>query len=536
MSVRSLAVALWVLASGVAAQPDVVVIVADDLGFADVGYHGSDIETPHLDALAGQGVVLDRFYVSPLCSPSRAGLLTGRYPLRAGIAEPVTHADTTGLGPDIATLADDFRAGGYETAVIGKWHLGTACHHHPLRHGFDSFVGLASGGAHYLTRQTAVGVDWWRGYLPDRPDGYTTDLIAAEAVYALTRPRAGPLFLYLPFTAPHTPLNAPDEDLAEYPDLPEPRRTYAAMVTALDRAVGRVMAAVQASGRPTLVWFLSDNGGIERHGGRNAPLRGEKGQTYEGGVRVPSVVWYPPWGARAIDHPVWYLDVAPTVLAAAGLPAPARALDGADLGPQLAGAPFTQPLLDRVLYAYRRNGPDASWLAAQSATWKLVQRAVRARVTRELFRIDRDPGETADSVAAYPALADALAAQAEAYAALTPVGAAHDVTLTVNRPQDFSGCDGGSPPPSAPGPNGRWLRATPNPAAAGLAVRVGGLPAEGARVEVFDAVGRRVRVLHDGPLAPDQTFRSAPGLPAGLYLVRVTEPAGVTTARVTVGR
>ncbi len=536
MLLRSLVVGFLIAASGAAAQPDVVVIVADDLGGADVGYNGSEIETPHLDALAAEGVVLDRFYVSPLCSPSRAGLLTGRYPLRAGIAEQVTHADTTGLGPDVATLADDLRAGGYETAMVGKWHLGTGCHHHPLRHGFDSFVGLASGGANYFTRETLVGTDWWRGYLPDRPDGYTTDLIAAEATYALTRPRAGPLFLYLPFTAPHTPLNALDADLARYPDLPEPRRTYAAMVTALDRAVGQVMAAVRASGRPTLVWFLSDNGGIERHGGRNAPLRGEKGQTYEGGIRVPSVVWYPPWGARTVGDPVWYLDVSPTVLAAVGLPAPARALDGADLGPQLAGAPHTPVLLDRVLYAYRRNGDDASWLSAQSARWKLVQRLINGRTTRQLFRIDRDPNETADSLAAYPGLAADLAAGAEAYAALTPVGAAHDVTLTQNRPQDFSGCDEGTTLPLPPGPGGRWLRATPNPAAAGLAVRVGGLPVDRARVEVFDAVGRRVRLLHDGPLSPDQTFRVGPGLPAGLYLVRVTEAAGVTTAPVTVGR
>ena len=542
------------LAAAAAAQPDVVLIVADDLGVGDVGYDGAEILTPNLDALAAEGVVLDRFYTAGLCSPSRAGLLTGRYGVRMGINEPVTWRDTVGLPLGEVTLADRLGAAGYETAAVGKWHLGAGCEAHPLRRGFDRFVGLIGGGASYFTRRTAVGLDWWRGFEPEDVPGYTTDLIADEAVAILQEPRAGPLFLYLPFTAPHTPTHALAEDLALYPGLEEPRRTYAAMVTALDRAVGRVMDVVRASGRPTLVWFLSDNGAIERHGGSNGPLRGGKGTAHEGGLRAPSVVWYPPWGSRRVAHPVWYLDVFPTVLGVAAGPGGARPsrgasrpggtplaaplgglpLDGADQGPQLAGAPPTAALLDRVLLTYRRpyrrRGDSEYWFGAQTAEWKFVEDRSGLLPARALFQVGADPAETVDRSREQPGRLEALARRAYAFAALTLPGAAHDPSLTENVPADYSACG-----PGVAGPVRARLGA--------LAVRaVGGagrVVVEGAagavRVEAFDAVGRRVAVLHDGPARGRLDLRLA-GVAPGAYVVRAVGGAGVASARVVVAR
>ena len=523
-------VALW--AGGLEAQPDVVLVVADDLGWGDVGYHGAEVQTPHLDALAAEGVRLDRFYASPLCSPSRAGLLTGRYGVRMGINEPVTHADTVGLPRSETTLAELLRDVGYETAAVGKWHLGDECRQHPTEHGFDSFLGLVSGGASYFTRETQVGPDWWRGFVAEDVPGYTTDLIADEAVAILQRPRDGPLFLYLPFTAPHSPLHALEADLARYPGLEDPRRTFAAMTTAFDRAVGRVMEAVRASGRPTLVWFLSDNGAVEREGGVNAPLRGQKGQTYEGAIRVPSLVWYPPWGRRTVEHPVWYLDVLPTVAALAGAPRPPLPLDGADQGPQLAGAPPTADLLERVLFSYRRLDPVHYWLAAQTADWKFVSHLFAERPAEDLFHLARDPFETADSLRAYPARADALRAAALAFADLTLPTAAHDFSLEASAVPDLASCPAvlGLPPPTGDG--ALALRAGPVPMRTGATVWVEARAAARLRVTVLDARGRVVRVLLDGPVPPGETALAVPrgGLPAGVYVVRaVGEGVGAST-------
>ena len=537
--VAALAVLVFTCAP-VSAQPDVVLIVADDLGFGDVGYNGSEIQTPNLDQLAAEGVVLDRFYASPLCSPSRAGLLTGRYGVRMGINEPITNVDTVGLPQAEVTLAEYLGEAGYETAAVGKWHLGDDCAFHPLLQGFDSFLGMLGGGAGYFTRESAVGPDWWRGVAPVDTGGYTTTLIADEAVEVLGRPRDGPLFLYLPFTAPHTPLEALDEDLALYPGLPEPRRTFAAMTTRLDIAVGRVMEAVRQSGRPTLVWFLSDNGAVEREGGDNGRLRGGKGQTYEGGTRVPSVVWYPAWGSRTVEHPVWYLDVLPTVLGLVPDAPPARRpLDGADQGAQLAGAPPTDPLLDRVLYSYRRTGGENYWLSAQTAEWKYLEQEANGRLLQRLFRIDEDPFEETN-VPGEREVGEELRAAAVAFTALTLPGAAHDQTLILQRPPDLSECPGelaGSPLPPLTGELS--LRVGPNPVAGAGAVRLRSDRVRRLRVDLFDALGRRVRTLYTGAVGPQGELVvpfGRGGLPSGLYVVRATAEGATASARVVLTR
>ena len=537
--VAALAVLVFTCAP-VSAQPDVVLIVADDLGFGDVGYNGSEIRTPNLDALAAEGVVLDRFYVSPLCSPSRAGLLTGRYGVRMGINEPVTNADTVGLPQAEVTLAEALGEAGYETAAVGKWHLGDDCAFHPLLHGFDSFLGMLGGGGNYFTRQTAVGPDWWRGVAPVDTGGYTTTLIADEAVEILRRPRDGPLFLYRPFTAPHAPLQALDEDLALYPDLPEPRRTYAAMTTRLDLAVGRVMEAVRQSDRPTLVWFLSDNGAVEREGGDNGRLRGGKGQTYEGGTRVPSVVWYPAWGSREVAHPVWYLDVVPTVLGLVpSASAPALPLDGADQGAQLAGAPPTDALLDRVLYSYRRTGGDNYWLSAQTAAWKYLEQRANNRLLQRLFRIDEDPFEETN-VPSEREIGEGLRQAATAFAGLTLPGAAHDQSLVAQLPPDLSECPGElAGPPLPPLVGELSLRVGPNPVTSSGAVRLRSDRVRRLRVDLFDAIGRRVRTLYTGTVGPQGELVvrfGRGGLPSGLYVMRATADDASVSARVVLTR
>ncbi|WP_420456745.1 sulfatase-like hydrolase/transferase [Rubrivirga sp.] len=546
MPIRALllcALTAWALAGPAVAQagpPDVVVIVADDLGFGDVGYNGSEIQTPEIDRLAAEGVVLDRFYTSPLCSPSRAGLLTGRYGVRMGINEPVTQADTVGLPQVEETLAELLQGAGYQTAMVGKWHLGDDCPFHPELHGFDSFLGMLGGGASYFTRQTQTGLDWWRGVAPVDTGGYTTDLIADEAVEVLARPRDGPLLLYLPFTAPHSPLQALDRDLALYPGLEGERRTFAAMTTALDRAVGRVMAAVRASGRPTLVWFLSDNGAVESLGGDNGPLRGQKGQAYEGAIRVPSVVWYPAWGSRRVEHPVWVYDVLPTVLGLVpDAPAPALPLDGADQGPQLAGAPATPLVLDRLLYSYRRTGADGYWLGVQTAEDKYVEHGLSNGTIRDFYRVRLDPTERADSLRHYLGRAEDLRQAGLAFAALTRPGASSDVSLTVSRAPDLAECPGLLSTPTAPGAAPLGLTVGPNPFSTAATVRVTSPTGRRVVVDLLDVAGRRVRTLFEGsvPAGAERVVRlGRGGLPSGLYVVRASGGGATATRSVVLAR
>ena len=536
-------VGVLLASASLAAQPNVVLIVADDMGFGDVGYNGAEIATPHLDQLAAEGIVLDRFYTSPLCSPSRAGLLTGRYGLRMGIAEPVTMADTVGLPQAETTLAEALQGAGYETAMVGKWHLGDACHQHPSAHGFDSFLGAVSGGVQYWTRQTSEGLDWWRDYTPEVTEGYTTELIAQEAVDILSRPRDGPLFLYLPFTAPHTPLQAPAADLALYDHLPEPRRTFAAMVTNLDRGIGQIMDVVRASGEPTLVWFLSDNGAVQALGGDNSGLRGRKGQTWEGAIRVPSVVWYPAWGTRTIQHPVWYLDVLPTVLALVpGATPPALPLDGADQSALLAGAPPSPAHLDRRLYSYRRIAGDGYWLGAQTADWKYHEHITSERVRMYFYGIGPDPVETVRWLQpAVPGLERQLAAEAYAFAALTPPWASSDTTLTQPTVPDLSECPA-APTWSHAAPQRRSAPAAvtevvlsppaPTPSAGRVRVSFAVPEATSVRLTVLDTRGRQVAVLADGPVAAGWHLATLDGdaLAAGVYVVRL-EAAGTVATR-----
>ncbi len=398
-------------------------IVADDLGWNAVGYHGGFARTPHIDRIAQYGVQLDRFYVSPMCSPTRAGLMTGRYPLRLGMGRTVVRPWARyGLSPDQTTLAEALREAGYASrAAIGKWHLGhLEARWHPLSQGFTFAAGCYNGAADYWTREREGEIDWHINAQPVQPKGYTTDLIADEAVRFIRESvPGGPFFCYVAFTAPHGPFQAPDDVIARYQALddtpddgkPSRKQILAAMIACLDQGVGRILQAIsdEGIGGETLVWFLSDNGGVPDIEDNNTPLRGSKLTVYEGGVRVPAAVWWPGVieGGRKITTPMSHVDVLPTLLqAASGQVESARPLDGLGMFEILTGKAGAE-MPQRDLYHFTgQNGLDREQLAILSADgWKLViigpdvrqeggYRTPKHRV--ELFHLARDPLEKTD--------------------------------------------------------------------------------------------------------------------------------------------
>jgi arylsulfatase A-like enzyme len=370
-------------------KPNVVLIFPDDLGMGDVGVYGSeDIPTPHIDALAAGGVVFEAGYVSaPQCAPSRAGIMTGRYQNRFGFEYNynnaiVEDAPTAGLDPAEATFADRMREAGYATGIIGKWHLGQedVGAFHPLSRGFDFFYGFLRGATQYLPPPGTGSIPHlFRNHEPVQESEYLTDRLAREVISFIDRHRDTPFFLYVPFNAPHSPLEATEKYLDRVSGIEDPtRRTYAAMVSALDDAVGAITQALEERGllENTLVFFVSDNGGQPRYGGSNNPFKGEKGQLWEGGIRVPFIAHWParyPAGLRFKD-PVIALDILPTATAAAGYAAqPGWNLDGVDLTPYVTGAAQGAPhesLFWRL--AVRPEGPDDIPWAIRQGDWKLV--------------------------------------------------------------------------------------------------------------------------------------------------------------------
>ncbi len=389
-------------AEGGPRKPNVVVIVADDLGYADIGVHGcKDIPTPHIDSLAAGGVRFTNGYVScPVCSPTRAGLTTGRYQQRFG------HEFNTGPAPDgdvglplsETTFADRMKAAGYATGMVGKWHLGAAAKFHPLQRGFGEFFGFLGGAHTYMNMAGDRRGTILRGTGAANEQEYLTDAFAREAVAFIGRHEKEPFFLYLTFNAVHNPLQAPQKYLDRFPNLKGNRRTYAAMLSAMDDGIGAVLKKLRDAGieQNTLVFFISDNGGPpQANSSSNGPLRASKGTVYEGGIRVPFIIQWKGQlpGGKTFDHPAISLDILPTALAAAGAPVPAEAkLDGVDLLPFLKGEKAGAP--HEVLFW--RFGAQA---AARKGNWKFVQ--TRAG-TSELYDLAADLGESKNLAAEKP--------------------------------------------------------------------------------------------------------------------------------------
>ncbi len=426
------------------ARPNIVFILSDDQGFADVGYHGSEIATPNLDRLAASGAKLEQFYVQPVCTPTRAALMTGLYPMRLGLQLGVIKPESQhGLSLRARTLPQALREAGYFTAITGKWHLGNGGPEYlPTARGFAHQHGFYLGSTDYFTHEREGGLDWHRNDRALRQEGYATDLIGAEAVQIIEQRAGGPqpFFLYVAFNAPHTPLQATEPYLARYAKLPEKRRAYAAMVTQMDDAIGRIVQALETKGlrEKTLIVFSSDNGG-NLPAASNGALRDQKGSVYEGGVRVPAFASWPgriPAG-KTITQPLHMTDWHPTLLRLGGAkPAAGVRLDGRDLWPALTGD--SRPVHDEILInaapgtgALRRgdwkliiNGhlrfkggtPDASfsWADLLRESKLPVEDATRQQV--ELFNLAQDPGEAHNLANAKPELVREMMARYEAYA------------------------------------------------------------------------------------------------------------------------
>jgi arylsulfatase A-like enzyme len=357
-------------------KPNIVFILADDLGYNDCGFRGGkDIPTPNLDRLAARGATLDAHYAQPVCSPTRAALMTGRYPLRYGLQVGVVRPYARyGLSLEERMLPLALREAGYETAIVGKWHLGHFERAYlPTSRGFIHQYGHYNGALDYFTHERDGGHDWHRDDRANYDEGYSTQLVARESTRLIReRDRARPLFLYVPFNAVHAPHQAPEETLAAVAGLTGQRRTYAAMLIELDRAVGQIVSTLEAEKllNDTLIVFSSDNGG-PRPGviTDNTPLRAGKATLYEGGVRVAAFATWPgriPAGSR-VRAPLHMVDWFPTFLGLAGAPlAQKLPLDGRDILACLtAGAPSPHDVI--VLNTTPTSG------AIRDARWKLVR-------------------------------------------------------------------------------------------------------------------------------------------------------------------
>ncbi len=364
-------------------RPNFILIVADDLGYNDLGFQGSpDIRTPHLDALARGGVRFTSGYVShPFCSPSRAGFLTGRYQQRFGHENNMLFRlgdPDKGLPLSERTLADVLSANGYATGLIGKWHLGSHAQFHPTKRGFREMYGFVGGGHDYLDPGSADETKKELLLPIHREDGkaiaekeYLTTALGREAAAFVRRHTADTFFLYLAFNAPHSPLQITPDWLDKFSSITDPkRRAYAAMVATVDDAVGKVVTAVRESrlADDTMIVFISDNGGPRENMSSNRPLRGTKRTLWEGGIRVPFVMNWPgriPAG-KTLDEPVTALDLFPTVLAAAGIPvATDRKIDGIDILPYARGKAAPK----RSLH-WRAFG--GAFFAVREGRWKLL--------------------------------------------------------------------------------------------------------------------------------------------------------------------
>lgn len=406
--------------------PNLVVIMTDDQGYADVGFNGcKDIPTPHIDSIAANGVRFTDGYVSySVCSPSRAGLLTGRYQQRFGHERNPQWSPqdrNSGLPLSETTLADALGKTGYRTGLIGKWHLGCHPDLHPLKRGFHEFFGHLGGGHRYFPEELTIkhthqaksegdSYKLWilRDNTPVRTTKYLTDELSDEAVRFVRTHKDRPFFLYLAYNAPHSPMQATQKYLNRFQGIQDKkRRTYAAMVSAVDDGVGRVLASLREHNiaENTIVFFLSDNGGpTPDNASDNRPLRGTKGQPWEGGTRVPFAMQWPRRirGNTVFSHPVTSLDIFATIAQAAAIPPdPKRPLDGVDLVPFVTGESKSAPHAHLFLRMF-----DKGAYTVRSGSMKLL--IERKGTEPRLFDLGKDIAETTDIASSNPSVLQAL--------------------------------------------------------------------------------------------------------------------------------
>jgi len=428
-AVALLAALVGAVAALGAEKPNIVHIVADDLGWKDVGFNGcTDIKTPNIDKLAAGGAKFTQFYAQPMCTPTRACLMTGRYPYRYGL-QTIVIPTSAGYGLDTSEwlMPQCLGEAGYKTAIIGKWHLGHADKKYwPKQRGFDYQYGAMIGELDYFTHDEHGVLDWFRNNEPVREKGYTTTLIGDDAVkYISAQDPSKPFYLYLTFNAPHTPYEAPPEYVAKYASIADPtRRTYAGMVDCLDENVGKVVAALDKKGLRdnTLILFHSDNGGTRNamFAGvmadmskvkipcDNGPYRDGKGTLFEGGTRVAALANWPGHvKAQTVDGLIHAVDIYPTLAALAGAStAKCKPLDGMNVWETIAqGKPSPRTEIVYNVEPFRA--------AVRQGDWKLVWRTLLpSRV--ELFNLAKDPSEKENLAGQNPEKVAALQRRLEA--------------------------------------------------------------------------------------------------------------------------
>jgi arylsulfatase A-like enzyme len=438
-----------------APRPNIVFIVSDDQGWADVGFHGGDLKTPSIDKLAAAGARLEQFYVQPVCSPTRAAFLTGRYPMRYGLHVGVVRPWAQyGLPLDERLLPQALKEAGYATAITGKWHLGHFQPAYlPTNRGFDKQYGHYNGALDYNTHVRDGGHDWHRDDKANYDEGYATHLLAREASRIIAEHNTSkPLFLYVPFNAVHSPHQVPDRYMEPYKHLTGDRKIYAGMLAAMDEAIGQIVGAVEKKGirDNTLIFFCSDNGGPAP--GRvtsNGPLRAGKGTLYEGGVRVPAVAVWPGKikAGSIVNAPLHIVDWYPTLVKlAGGSLEQKKLLDGRDAWPAITqGAPSPH---EDILHNITPIGG-----AIRVGDWKLIVggqfseidggegagKAGKKKAGKtggdgariELFNIKDDPNEKTNLAEKNPAKLKELQTKLDAYTKATVP------TKQANAPEGF---------------------------------------------------------------------------------------------------
>ena len=389
-----------------AKPPNIVVILTDDQGYADISFnrhHPREVSTPHMDALAHEGIFFNQGYISGnVCSPTRAGIMTGRYQQRVGIY-------TAGEGGSGLPLTEKIfpqflKPAGYVCGAFGKWHLGLTREYNPVARGFDEFYGFMGRGAHDYFQLDNSESPIYRGFDPIQDEGYLTNRLTDEAVSFIKKHKNKPFFVYLAYNAVHAPPQAPEEDIKRFDTGDPARDVLMAMLHHLDEGVGRVVRTLKEEGQweNTLLFFLTDNGGSKAMHANNAPLRGFKQQNYEGGIRTPFIVSWPARfeGRRTVDTPVISLDILPTVMEAAGLPLPTeKPFDGKSLLGVLQGK--TKGLHEHLFWS--EGGGTGEW-AVLSGDWKLVG----IQNERHLFNLATDVSEENDLAGQQPEKVAAL--------------------------------------------------------------------------------------------------------------------------------
>jgi len=407
-------------------KPNIVIIVADDLGYGDLTCYGSSIRTPNIDRLANEGTRFTDFHSNgSVCSPTRCALMTGRYQQRAGIAALVR--GDNGMSPNEFTIAEAMKSSGYVTGMFGKWHLGELPKFNPVKQGFDEYKGSLGGRIDYFTHHAAGkphNLDWWNGVDSLEEKGYSTTLIADHSIDFIKRSKSKPFFLHVAFNAPHTPLQFPEATDTKDPE------AYRNVVQWMDKEVGRIVAALSEEGlaKNTFVFFFSDNGGHEGITGcSNKPLRGFKGSFWEGGHREPGIAWWPghvPAG-KVTDQTAMGMDLMPTVIELAGATLPADCkLDGISLASLLL---HEQPLPPRKLFwAQGRN-----W-AMRDGPWKLLHEGD----SEYLFDLGKDLGEQHDLSAQYPERVKTMREDFQAWAADVGAGSGRGSRSKKQQPKE----------------------------------------------------------------------------------------------------